>query len=90
MPKKRPTIDIKKEARLFDRTEPQAPIPDESDPMKVTGVGLRLSEQNELAQIAKELGVTHHALLQYAVRDFMRRWKAGERPKTRSKTVLDL
>lgn len=61
----------------------------ESEPFPV-GVKLSALELERLAQMAAEVGVSRHQLLQYAVRDYMRRWDAGERPRTKTETVLDM
>ena len=60
---------------------------------KVNPVGVALDHE-ELARldlIAKELDQSRHAVLLYAVRDFIRRYNQGERPKTKkeTKTILD-
>lgn len=52
------------------------------------GVGLTFEEGERLNDIAAELGVKRHALLLWLVRDFVRRWDAGERPPTETKSVL--
>ena len=55
------------------------------DPIKVSGVGIRESEWQQLEAIAGEMGISKHALAAYAVRDFLKRWEAGEiQTKTRS------
>jgi len=55
------------------------------------GVALEQAELDHLNEIAKELGQSRHAILQYAVRNFIKRYDQGERPATRkeTKTVLD-
>ena len=45
---------------------------------------------DRLDQIAEELEQSRHALLQYAVRDFMRRYDKGEKPTTRKETKIIL
>ena len=49
-----------------------------ADPVESTGVGLRTSEWKRLEKIANELGETRHAVAAYAIRDFIRRYEAGE------------
>ena len=63
----------------------QAPA---DDPVKPIGVGLKHSEGERLKDIAAELGINRHALLLYLVRDFIRRWDAGDRPETETRKVL--
>ena len=48
------------------------------NPIKVHGVGIRESEWQQLEAIAGEMGITKHALAAYAVKDFLKRWEAGE------------
>lgn len=51
------------------------------------GVKLEPDELQLVAEIAEQLGVSRHNLLQYAVREMLRRWKAGERPQVQTKEV---
>lgn len=60
------------------------------DRVKARGVGLRESEWNRLEEIAGELGVTRHNLMLYVLRDFIRRYEAGYRPETETKTTLKM
>jgi len=55
------------------------------------GVALDPGELARLDEIAKELNQTRHKVLQYAVKDFIRRYNQGEKPKTRTetKTILN-
>jgi len=74
---------------LFRRTEPsqpQAEQPQAEDRVKARGVGLKLSEWAELDAWAAGMGIKTHALLLFAIRDFMRRWRAGE-VKTETRTL---
>jgi hypothetical protein len=49
------------------------------DPVKPRGIGLRLSEWQRLAAIGQELGGQKaNRLAAWAIRDFMRRFEAGE------------
>jgi metal-responsive CopG/Arc/MetJ family transcriptional regulator len=59
---------------------------------KVNSVGVKLSaaELERLNQIAVELGVNRHALMQFALRDFIARYDRGEKPKTEVKPVITL
>jgi len=68
---------------------------DKAEPVKekkVTpmGVALKQTEIDRLDQIAEELGQKRHAVMQYAVRDFIKRYDQGERPKTKTETVTIL
>lgn len=61
------------------------------DKLNPVGVALDFEELARLDQIAQELSQSRHAVLLYAVRDFIRRYGQGERPKTKNeiKIVLD-
>lgn len=54
------------------------------------GVALTREELTRISEIAKELGQSRHAILQYAIRDFIRRYDQGERPQTEAKTIIKL
>lgn len=75
---------------IFAKTDSggQADQVPENDPVKPIGVGLRASEGERLKAIAAELGENRHALLLWIVREFIRRYDAGERPPTETKNVL--
>lgn len=79
---KRAELDPKKSAGLFDKTEseqPQEKTPEKpKDEVKSHGVGLRESEWQRIEAIGAELGLTKHKVAAYALRDFLRRWAAGE------------
>jgi len=55
----------------------------------VVSVGLTGEQLAEVEAIAEELDQTRHAVLKYAVLDFVRRYNAGERPEYKTKKVLD-
>jgi len=61
------------------------------DKVNPVGIALDPEELGRLDQIANELKQSRHAVLLYAVRDFIRRYDQGERPKTKTetKTLLD-
>ena len=63
----------------------------DTDKINPVGVALDPEELARLDQIAKELEQSRHAVLRYAVRDFIRRYDRGEKPKTKQevKTILD-
>lgn len=46
--------------------------------IRPVGVGLTAGEVRALDEIAQELGVARNAVLRYAVRDFIKRCRAGE------------
>ncbi len=54
------------------------------------GVALDAEEMTRLDQIAQELDQSRHAVLLYAVRDFIRRYNQGEKPKTKKETKVIL
>jgi hypothetical protein len=62
---------------LFKKTEPQEEK--QADPVKPRGIGLKLSEWQRLAAIGRELGGQKaNRLAAWAIRDFIRRYEAGE------------
>jgi len=59
--------------------QPKGPgLEPKKDTIKVRGVGLKASEWARLDIIAKELNMKAHALSLWALRDFIRRYEAGE------------
>ena len=64
---------------IFGKTEPEAqPEAKHDDKVKAVGIGLKSSEWQRYEDIANELGMTRHALATYALRDFLKRYDAGE------------
>ena len=57
------------------------------DKIKVRGVGLRTSEWARLDAIAKELNMKAHALSLWTLRDFIKRYEAGEIATKQSKKL---
>lgn len=56
---------------------------------KSLGVYLSREDVERLDAICEEFGVTNHALMQYAILDFLNRYDAGEaKPKIASQPVL--
>ena len=62
--------------------------PEPGDPVKTRGIGLRVSEWEALDKIAQELGVNTNGLAIWILLDFLKRYEAGYRPETETKTVL--
>lgn len=82
---KKPEINL----NIFSKTgEPTEEQP--QDKIKPVGIGLKASEWQRLEEIAGELGVTRHNLSMYILRDFIRRYEKGERPRTRTRTTTEL
>ena len=54
------------------------------------GVALDADEIERLDQIANEIGVSRHGLLQYAVRELIANYERGVRPKTETEKVIRL
>ena len=52
------------------------------------GVGLKVIEWKRFDKIARELGMKPHALSLWAIRDFMRRYEAGEIETKMSKKLI--
>jgi hypothetical protein len=75
---------------LFKKTAPEGFQEQPADPVKSFGIGLRVSEWEHLEQIAEQLGETRHAVCLWALRDFMRRFEAGEIPVQTKKTLPGL
>jgi hypothetical protein len=78
-------LDIQEASKLFQRTDK----PRKKYDRHIT-LGLKKEEIERLAEITEELGVSRHLLCLYAVRDFMRRYEAGERPRVKSVLKLDM
>jgi hypothetical protein len=57
------------------------------DPIKPRGVGLKQSEWERFDRIAAELGMNSHKLSLWALRDFIRRYEAGEIETKQSKRL---
>lgn len=61
---------------LFQKTEKQAsPAKVEKYPLSVY---LTAEEKTQIADIAGQAGESKHAILQLAIKEFLRRWDAGE------------
>jgi len=58
--------------------------------MAKTPISVYLNEDDKahIVAIAEELGVARHALMQYAVLDFMARYERGEKPRMTTQPVL--
>ena len=66
-------------SNIFKKTEPEGPSESKTDDkVKAGGIGLKSSEWQRYEDIADELGMTRHALATYALRDFLKRYGAGE------------
>ncbi len=72
---------------IFAKTEPEAQ--EIKDPVMPVGIGLRVSEWARMGEIAQDLDTTRHALAMWALRDFIRRYDAGE-IETRTETKQTL
>lgn len=62
------------------------------DKTQTRGIGLKLSEWEEIDKIADELGMTPHAVTAYGIRYFLRDWQAGKiKPQVKkTQTLPDL
>lgn len=60
----------------------------ETKPYHTITVGLTDEELTEVEAIAAELGQARHAILKYAVLDFVRRYKEGQEPEYETVKVL--
>lgn len=67
--------------------------PKEDKKIRPISVLLTPDQLDHLDLIGRELGLNRHKLMRLIVADFIHRWLAGERPKTktvtRKETVLD-
>lgn len=86
---KRPSLNTEQAAGLFHVTD-KTKAGGKDDKVTPKAVGVTISEYEKIKAIATELGVKPHAVMLYAVRDFLRRWDAGERPKTKTRTIVEL
>jgi hypothetical protein len=66
----------------------------DSDIIRSRGIGLKLSEWEDVDKIAAELGITPHAIAAYGVRYFLKAWHEGkiktETQVKKTKTLPDL
>jgi len=70
---------------LFTSTETEA----KKDIIAARGVGLKTSEWVEIEGIAVDLGTTPHAVTAYAVRYFLKQYRAGKiKPETKKTQAL--
>ena len=76
MAKKQPTINT----NLFGSTQAADPQPEETEKKKNYPISVYLTheEREELEGMAASVGLTRHALLQFALKDFIKRFRAGE------------
>src|SRR5512141_560957 len=83
-------------AEQFDKTDFQADSKqprtgkhtrNPHDPYKSMDVGLHVSDWHELQAISGELGVGLNELAVWILGDFLKRWRAGERPKIEKPVV---
>ena len=61
-----------------------------TDNERPVGVRLAVTEIERLDAAAKDLGVSRHEVMQYALRDFLIKFERGERPTVQEKTVYTL
>jgi hypothetical protein len=84
---KKPTIGD----NPFRKTEQAQPGQPAEKPPTPRGVALEAEEIAELESIAGQMNTSVHKILQYAVRDFLKRWRAGEiQPETETVTRLKM
>lgn len=83
MAKKKPDM-----TDIFAKTE--AAQEEKADPVSPRGIGLRKSEWERLDRIGAEMGSNAHALAAWAIRDFLRRYEAGELPTQTRPTLPGL
>ena len=71
--------------RLNDASQDEKPA--KPNPL---GVPLEQAEIERLTEIAGELGIKRHHVMQYAIRQFLLDWEKGKRPQLKPKTVYEL
>lgn len=73
----------------LDKDQGTEPEPKkEKKPYHTITVGLTDEELTEVEAIADELGQTRHAVLKYAILEFVRRYKEGHEPEYETVKVL--
>ena len=50
----------------------------QDDIIRSRGVGLKISEWNEIEKISRDLDITPHAVAAYGVRYFLKAWQEGK------------
>lgn len=83
--------DLITSGAAVETPQPEAPKEPEAKPKKpykTISIGLTGEEVAEVERIAQELGQPRHAVLKYAITEFIRRYNEGERPEL--VTVLKL
>ena len=90
--------------KLFKPTEPTANVGNDPEPMetatpavkqrkpqriKPQSVYLNESELAYIQEIADKYGESRHAVMQYAIKELIRQWKAGKKPRTNNLGKLD-
>jgi len=89
MAKKRPSLSSSKTAEMFEPTTAEKASKGKDE--KVTlGVQLAADQIYKLDGIATELGASRHQVMQLAIKRYIELYEEGERPKTKTITVLDL
>lgn len=91
MAPKRQRINPQEAASLYKPTGPRPDDtqPDQADPVQSKGVGLRASEWARLKRAAEELGTNRNSLVGWALREFLKRYEAGELPvRTETRRTL--
>jgi len=71
-------------------TKPQEAAPELDDPVGAYGVGLRASEWAQFDAIAAEMGANRHKVAAWALRDFLKRYQAGEIQTVKKPTLPGL
>lgn len=66
----------------------QAKTKTKKQPYKTVSVGLTGEELTEVERIAQELDQPRHAVLKYAINEFIRRYNEGDRPELVTIKVL--
>ena len=78
----KPTITNLDLSSPFTKTEPK-----KAGKVNPVSVGLTAEQLARLQTIADELGQTRHAIIKYAIADFIKRYDAGDKPKTKTVTI---
>ena len=73
-----------------DRKQPTQAAEADQDPVTAKGIGLRASEWAQFEAIAEEMGSNRHAVAAWALRDFLKRYEAGEIQTVKKPTLPGL
>ena len=74
----------------FELVTVAVPVKEPEKKLKPQSVYLNESDLDYIQTMCNQFKVTRHSLLQYAVRELIRRWKKGEQPRFNNVGKLDM